>query len=88
MKIFEECHAILKYTTNSKFLSYINLSGYLKMLPDGCFYFDTLRYWLKSSIVKDISYEDSKMTFRTMNSVYVFEKLNEETPIFELKNLN
>jgi hypothetical protein len=75
MENFKECHAVLKYTSNSKFFSYINLAGSLKMLPDGCFYFDTLRYWLKSSVVKDISIEDNKITFTTMNSVYVFERI-------------
>jgi hypothetical protein len=75
MKNFKECNAVLIETTNSKFFSYINLAGSLKMLPDGCFYFDTLRYWLKSSIVKDISYEDNKIIFTTTNSVYVFERI-------------
>ncbi len=73
--------AKLLHTTNPKFKKYEGKSGELSRLgnPDAYLYiFDMVRYFLRTSLVQKVEYEDCntqkcKMLATTLNSVYQFE---------------
>lgn len=73
--------AKLLHTTNPKFKKYEGKSGGLGKignLDKYLYYFDMIKYFLRTSLVKKVEYEDCntqkcKMIVTTLHSVYQFE---------------
>ena len=73
-------------TTNNRFLDYIGRKGTLDILTvmSGCFYFATGDRYLRSSVVVEKIVEGDIITFKTLNSIYVFKLLGDNLSISEL----
>ena len=75
--------AKLLHTTNPKFKKYEGMSGQLYKLfssenKEYMLFFDMVRYWLSTSLIRKVEYEDCntqkcRMVATTLNSVYQFE---------------
>ena len=73
--------ATLLHTSNPKFKKYEGKSGELSKLGDSneyLYFFDMVRYFLRTSIVQKVEYKDCttqkcKIHILTLNSIYQFE---------------
>jgi len=73
-------------TTNNSFLHYVGRKGTLDILTmmSGCFYFATGDRYLRSSVVVEETVEGDIITFKTLNSTYIFKYLGDSLSISEL----
>jgi hypothetical protein len=74
---FQETYAVLFSTSNRQLKIHEGLKGRLVVQPNGRAHIDNEVEFLYTSPVQDIDVEDDKITMKTMNSVYVFKKIDE-----------